>query len=156
MRTLLLAGFCLFLAAGCMSGGGSDKGASGGDRLTKAEYIEQADAICAEFDSKLDAMDQPTSLDDLAAMATEAKPIAESGVTALRALNPPEELEEQVDAWLALNDKNVEAIDDLREAAESGDETAVQQVAADATDNETKADAAAAEIGLTDCADTSE
>ena len=89
-------------------------------------------------------------------MATEAKPIAEAGVDELRALNPPEELEEQVDAWLVLNEKNVEAIDELREAAESGDETKVQQVAATATDNEQKADAAAAEIGLTDCASTDE
>ena len=155
MRTLLLAGICL-LAAGCMSGGGSSDGASGGDRLTKAEYIEQADAICARFDKELDALPNPANLEGLAAMATEAKPIAEAGVDELRALNPPEELDEQVDAWLVLNEKNIEAIDQLREAAESGDETKVQQVAATATDNEQKADAAAAEIGLTDCASTDE
>jgi hypothetical protein len=140
----------LFVVAGCMSGGGSSS--SSDDRLTKAEYIEQADAICARFDEELDALAEPETLDDLAAMATEAKPIAESGVAELRALNPPEELDEQVGAWLALNDANVAAIDELREAAETGDESAVQQVAADAAANEDKADAAASEIGLTDCA----
>jgi hypothetical protein len=155
MRTLLLALICL-LAAGCMNGSGSSDAESADARLTKAEYIEQADAICARFDSELDALAQPQTLDDLAAMATEAKPIAEAGVDELRALNPPEELEEQVDAWLVLNEKNIEAIDQLREAAESGDETKVQQVAATATDNEQKADAAAADIGLTDCASTDE
>lgn len=153
MRTLLLAGICL-LAAGCMSGGGSTDIVSADTRLTKAEYIEQADTICAEFDGELDALPEPKTLDDLATMAEQAKPIAEAGVAELRALSPPEALAEQVDAWLDLNDANVAAIDELREAAESGDETAVQQVAADAADNEAKADALAGEIGLTDCADT--
>ncbi len=153
MRTLLLALICL-LAAGCMNDSGSSEASKAA--LTKAEYIEQADAICARFDSQLDALAQPETLDDLAAMATEAKPIAEAGVAELRALDPPAELEEQVDAWLVLNEQNIEAIDQLREAAESGDETKVQQVAATATDNEQKADAAAAEIGLTDCASTDE
>ena len=41
------------------------------------------------------------------------------------------------------------------QAAEDGDETAVQEVAADAADNEAKADKLADELGLTDCADQS-
>ncbi len=154
MRTLLLAGICL-LAAGCMSAGGSTDGSDTDTRLTKAEYLKQADLICARFDSQLDGLPEPNTLEELAAMAAEAKPIAEAGVERLRMLEPPAELEKQVEAWLELNDANVDAIGRLQEAAETGKETAVQQVAAEATDNETKADALAAEIGLDDCAASS-
>jgi hypothetical protein len=149
MRILPVIATVVLVAAGCMGGG-----TSSAPRLTKAEFIKQADAICAQFTGELEALPQPQTLADLAAMATQAKPIAEAGVARLRALRPPEELEDQVNEWLELNDSNVELIERLRAGAADGDETAVQQVAADATDNEQKADALAAEIGLTDCSDS--
>jgi hypothetical protein len=150
MRTLLAAALCL-LAAGCMSSGGT----SSEPRLTKAEYLKQADAICAKYDAELEALPQPDTLEALARMAETAKPIAANGVQQLRALQPPEELADEVDAWLDRNDANVDAIERLHDAAAAGDETGVQKVAAEAADNEQQADLMAAALGLTDCATSS-
>ncbi len=149
MRMLLVALTCL-LAAGCMG-----DSTSGSARLTEAEWVEAADAICAEFSAELTALPEPESMEELGTLADQAQPIAAAGVARLRDLRPPEETEDQVNEWLELNDANVELIDKLGAAAQGGDETAVQEVAADAADNETKADALAGELGLTDCSDSS-
>ena len=148
MRILLIVATCL-LAAGCM---GDNNGSSGSARMTEAEWVEEADKICAEFGAELDGLPEPDSMEDLGTLAAQAQPIAEDGVARLRDLNPPEATEDQVNEWLELNDANVQLIEDLGKAAEDGDETAVQQVAADAADNEAEADKIAGELGLTDCA----
>lgn len=133
--------------AGC-SGGSSEPEV----RLTADEWTRQADRICAEYEGRLDRLADAGDLEDLARMAAEAEPIAEEGLEALRRLEPPEELEEPVEAWLARNAENVRAIGELREAAEAGDETRVQELASAAADNEGEADRLAAELGLDDCA----
>ena len=130
-----------------MSGGTSNEA-----RLTKAEYLKQADAICAKYDAQLKELPQPETLDALARMAESAKPIAANGVKELRALRAPQELEEKVDAWLDRNDANVDFIQRLHDAAADGDETDVQKIAAEAADNERQADLMAGALGLTDCA----
>jgi hypothetical protein len=150
MRMLLVAVTCL-LAAGCM---GDNNGSSGNARMTEAEWVEAADKICAEFGAELEALPEPGSMEALGTLADQAQPIAEDGVAQLRELRPPEATEDQVNEWLDLNDANVGLIEDLGAAAEDGDETAVQEVAADAADNEEEADALAKELGLTDCAES--
>ncbi len=141
------AGLALIVAflAGCGGGGG-------GERLTKEQFLEQADAICADFEAKLDELPDPQNLEELIALAGEAQPIAAEGVARVRALNPPEELEADVDAWLDLNEENVQRIEDLREAGEAGDEERVREIATGGSENEQKADALAKKIGLSDCA----
>ncbi len=67
------------LAAGC-----------GDDRLTKEEYIAQADAICKEGNEKMLALAVPTGLEEVAELAGQAIEIQEQAVADLRALKPPE------------------------------------------------------------------
>ncbi len=62
------------LAAGC--GGGGD---GGGDRLTAEEFVQQADAICADANEQIDALGEPQSMEELATMAAEALSISEQG-----------------------------------------------------------------------------
>lgn len=139
--------FTALVLAGC-----SGSGAEPEVRLTQEQWAHEADRICAEYDERLDALEQPGSLDELERMAAEAEPIAEEGLDALRRLDPPEELEERVDEWLARNAENVRAIGELRAAAEAGDTARVQELASDAIDNEAEADRLASELGLDDCA----
>ena len=139
------------LLAGCTGGGGEPE-----VRLTADDWMRQADRICAEYEGRLDRLAQADDLEGLARMAAEAEPIAEEGLDALRRLEPPEELEERADEWLARNAENVRAIGELRAAAEAGDETRVQELASAAVDNEAAADRLASELGLEDCAATDE
>ena len=147
MRVALALLACCAAAAGCSVGGGEPE-----VRLTAEQWIAEADRICAEYEGRLDELPQPDDLDGLAAMAAEAQPIAEEGLDALRRLGPPEELEEQADEWLARTAENVRAIGELREAAEAGDATRVQELASAGLDNEAVADRLARDLGLDECA----
>lgn len=143
MRAAAVALLGLAVVAGCSGGDG---------RLSKAEYTEQADAICTKYDAELAKLPSPTTLDALARMAVQAKSIAGEGAAKLRALEPPEELQKQADAWLALNDENVKDIEAMRAAAAAGNRVKVQEIARDAQRNEAKADELARKLGLKSCA----
>jgi hypothetical protein len=108
---LLLAGS--IVVSGC--GGG------GGDRLSQAEFVAKADAICQEYEAKLDALGQPQNEDELAEFADKAIPIAKDGREELGELNPPENQQENYDRWLEQGDRAIEIVEDLRGAAEDGD-----------------------------------
>jgi hypothetical protein len=124
----------------------------GDDRLSQEELVFQADAICGEYEGKLDALDEPQSLEDVEALANEAMPIIEKGVDELEQLEPPEDLEDAYDRWIALSRESVAAIDDLKEAAASGDEGRVEQVVRETQAKEEEADALAGRMGLEECA----
>ena len=136
----------LALLAGCSSGDGDD------GRLSKEEYVERADAICAEYDRRLSDLPEPGNIRELGELAADALPVARKGVAELRALRPPAELQPRVSEWLERNDRNIRMIGALRDAARAGQTTRVQEIASEAADNEQAADALAKEIGLEACA----
>jgi hypothetical protein len=131
--------------AGC----GESKGS---DRLSKEDYLKRADAVCTAYDHRLEELPEPKTIEGVVTLADEAKPVAERGLAELRKLRPPTDLQEDVDAWLALNQANVDAIDDLRKAAAASDGAAARAVSQRAVENEQKADALAKRIGLEECA----
>ncbi len=132
------------LAAGC--GGGGD-----GDRLTKEEYIQQADAICADATGQIDGLGEPQSLEDLAAMTKQAVAIAAAQLEKLRALVPPEEIEEQVNRAYDLLEQQNGVADEIVAAAEAGDAEKIQQLVDEAAPLEQEGDDIAANIGLQEC-----
>ena len=148
-RTLLLslAGLAALALAGC--GGGGD---TAGGTLTKAEFVAQANAICKDYDARIDALGEPGSIEDLVGLAEKAKPIAEDGVAKLRALKAPEDLQASYDEYLATGDVNIELVVQLGEAAKSGDVAAIEKIGTEGEENADKAHGIAAELGLTDCA----
>lgn len=125
----------------------------GGDRLSREEYVAKADAICEKYGKQLDALPEPQTVAEVAGVAERALPIARKGVDELRRLEPPEELESKVDDWLARDAKNVQAIENLRDAAKDGDPAKIRSIVAESAANEKKADALAREIGLAKCAE---
>jgi hypothetical protein len=146
VRAAIVLLVAVFLA-GCSGGSGEPE-----VRLNEDQWTREADRICAEYEGRLARLAEPANLRELARMAAEAEPIGEEGLDALRRLHPPEELEERVGEWLARNAENVRGIGEIREAAEAGDRTRVQELASAAVDNEAAADRLAAELGLEECA----
>ena len=65
--TLIVASATVLTLAGCSSSGGGS-GSSGGSKLTKAEFITQADALCASTLAKINAGPTPTGLTDYTAI----------------------------------------------------------------------------------------
>jgi hypothetical protein len=137
-----LTGAMGLAAAGC--GGGSD-------RLTREELIEEADATCAEFDQRVEEVDEPESLDDIERYVQEIRPIVEEGTDELEALEPPEELQDEYDDWIAATRSGVDRFDELEEAAASGDEQRIQEVLQGAGEGGDEANRLAQEIGLQEC-----
>jgi hypothetical protein len=137
-----LTGAMGLAAAGC---GGGD------DRLTREELIEEADATCTEFDQRIEEVDEPESLDDIERYVQEIRPIVEEGTDELEALEPPEELQDEYDDWIAATRSGVERFDELEEAAASGDEQRIQEVLEGAGEGGDEANRLAQEIGLKEC-----
>lgn len=131
------------LAAGC--------GGDGGGQLSAAEFRQQADAICAEFEGKLDAIEQPSSPDDLERFVDEAVPIIEEGTQELSELDPPDEFRDEWTRVVEINDQNLETIQDVQTALNDGDVDEAERLIAEAGANEEESDQLAREIGLTKC-----
>ena len=144
MRRALVPLVALVALAGCGGGGG-------GDRLSQAELVSKADAICQEYEAKLNALGQPQNEDQLADFADKAVPIAEDGREDLGELNPPENLEDTYDAWLEQGDKAIDIVERLREAAEDGDQAEIQKIAQEAEQADRESNRLAAELGFKQC-----
>jgi hypothetical protein len=126
-------------------------GGGGGDRLSKAEFVSQADAICTEYEAKLNALGTPQNADQLAEFAEKAVPIAREGRDELGELRPPEDLQETYDAWLEQGDRAIEIVEDLRDAAEDGDTAEIQRIAQEAEAADSEANRLAGQLGLEAC-----
>jgi hypothetical protein len=126
-------------------------GCGGDDRLTREEFVSEADAICEEFDQRLDDVPEPESADDVERFADEARPVIEDGLAELRALQPPEELEEQWNELMDKNDEALEVLDDLSQAAASADEARLQEISEEASRQDAETDRMARAIGLENC-----
>lgn len=139
-RLLILAGLIVALAAsaGC---GGSDSDSTSADTtaadsseeaLTKAEFIEQADAICEDHKPEREALQEQAeeladevnsgadqAREELADLLSEAGGDAEAEYEELHALSPPPPDASLIDTMLSTADSQVglteEAADALRE-----------------------------------------
>jgi hypothetical protein len=153
LRTRLTAALLTLVGAAALAGagcGGGDGGGSG-DRLSAAEFREAADAICAEYDQKIQELGEPESLEDLTEFIGRAIPIIEEGFDKLDDLQPPEELEADWDRAIEVNAENLQLTKDLQAAAESDDEERVQEILAQAGQNEEETDRLARDLGLQRC-----
>jgi hypothetical protein len=134
------------LASGC----GGDNG--GGGELSQEEFRQQANSICEKYNDKIQAIDSPSSPEDIGSYVDEVVPLMQQGIAELRALHPPAEAQDDYDRMLDETEKGIPAAQQLGEAASNNDAAAVQRAlkagqAADATSDEI-----AKELGLTGCA----
>ncbi|MDQ3822073.1 MAG: hypothetical protein M3321_02395 [Actinomycetota bacterium] len=141
-----LVALAALVAAGC--GGG------GGDRLSRAEFVAQADAICRKYEARLEALGQPQDVSELRSFADRALPIARDGRDELGELNPPEELEEDYDAWLERGDEAIEMVERLRDASEDGDRAEIQRIAQDAQRIDAESNRLARDLGFEQCGES--
>jgi hypothetical protein len=85
MKRLALALPVLLLAAAC---GGSDKDHTSSG-LSKAAYIQQAEAICTRANADIKALKPPATIDAVEALVVQTVQIAESATKQIEALDPP-------------------------------------------------------------------
>lgn len=142
-RLLLLVPLAALVAA---CGGGDD-------RLSREELQTEVNAICAEINRELEALGEPSSIDEVAEFARRATRLAREGVADLRALEPPEEDERQYDRFLAEGDRVVALSRRLEKAAEEADAEALEQILREARESERRSDRVARDLGFDECAE---
>ncbi len=72
----------------------------GEDRPSKEEYIRQADAICADYDRRLDAIPEPSppvTEQQLQSFIDQARPLTEEQVAKVKALKRPKGKDPKLD-----------------------------------------------------------
>jgi hypothetical protein len=120
----------VLLAAACSSNSGSGNGSSG-SRLTKAQYIAQADKICQTANQKTTALGTPSSTDPqvLAKFLTKSGQIISDAVGQLKALQPPAADEKKINLLVSGLQKSASYFPALIKAVKANDTQQIQQIA---------------------------
>jgi hypothetical protein len=147
-RGLLFATLALALVAG---GCGSK-----GKRLSKAEFVSRADAICAKYEKRVQsrmAGVPPGDQRQLASSIEKVLPVIRMGNDELRSLKPPESLQARFDRWMGIADAEVSAAQNLQDALDKNDQGAIQAAFQELQTKDAAQDRIARQdLGLTGCA----
>ena len=120
--------------------GGSSGGGGGGEKaLTKDEWIAKADAICAASKKAQDALPQPQSAADLAAMTEKLIPIITKEINDVNALPIDDANRAAVADMMGKAGVQIEMATGLAAVAKAGDMAKIQEFV---TTNQSKMDAA--------------
>jgi len=133
----------LVLLAGC--GGGGDT------RLSREEFESQGNAICAKYQEQLQAVGNPSSIDEIPDLVDQAVAILNKEIAEISALNPPADMQTEFDALIDASNNTKDAADDLSQAAKDGDRAAVQKALDEGKAASEKADQIATQLGLDSC-----
>ena len=146
MTRAALASLCACLAlvsCGGDEGGGSD------------EFLEQANAICAEYGPRIAAIPPPLEdIDEWGAVGADIGDQLEASVNELRLLEPSDDLAKEYSEWVGLRADLLTEMRGVQDAGNLHDETGVEAGLASITEIQARADELADELGLTDCAPT--
>lgn len=142
-QTLLALPACVALAAGAFG--------CGGEPLSRAEYVKQADAICADFKKRQDGLGDPKSVQDIERLGEKTKPLISEQLEKLRALEAPDEVADDANASYDLLEQQVPKIDELVDAAKANDIKKIESIATSAGKLDDQADAKARAVGFKVC-----
>ena len=145
MRRLALLPVLAVLASAC----GGDDDESG--PLSRAEYTRLANEICVEAEKKLDALGGFESFDELSKEMKTGETALRTSVRELRALQPPANVKQGHDAFIALQEETADIAASISIAAGEDDNLEMQKQAERADKVTVAANEAARKIGLEDC-----
>jgi hypothetical protein len=143
VRAATVLGFTVLALAGCQFG--SDSG--------KAEFIREADTICARYERQISLIPQPqTFLRDFAVYMRRVVPIARQQNQELRRLKAPEDDAADVQRMLTLLDEQLELWATAGEQAFAGNDQQAQATFSQSSGPGDEAQRIAGEIGFFSCA----
>jgi hypothetical protein len=141
-RALVLALATLFAVVGC--GGDSE-------RLSRQEFAEKADAICAKGNRETEMLPSPANLPELAEVSDKTIDILDDALNELRKLEPPEDEQKIVDQWLAQFETLRDDLAEIRDKARANDLAGVQAIAERAQDHNARANELGTTLGMKVC-----
>jgi hypothetical protein len=142
LATLVLEGVVIAAVAPVVMGSsnGSVSSMSAGERLTTAEFAQQADANCRALARRLAPLGNPKTLPGIAHMLDVALPEFSVALRKQGSLRPPVAEQGTAGQWMTAMTRYGKSLERVRTAAMSGDAAAVAKA------NE-RADAIAADAG---------
>jgi len=142
-RQAVVVTICVLLLAGCQFG--SDDG--------NAEFVRQADAICARYERQISQIPQPqTFLRDFAVYMRRVVPIARQQNGELLELKAPEDDAADFQRMLTLLGQQLDIWEEAGEAAFAGDDQQAQATFSESSGPGEEAQRIAGEIGFFSCA----
>jgi hypothetical protein len=158
MKGLLVGTACAACAAALVACGGDDDApivpvqttTSDVTALDEEEFVDQADAICAEAYAAIAAVSAEES--DTASQVSSQRDLYESLLDQLEGLGPPPEDAGAFDDFTQALQRVVDALDKQELAAEREDTASVDELALEVDTAVADAQAAADDFGLKDCA----
>ena len=122
-----------------------------GGGLSKAELVEKGDAICKRVNDKVAKQQEPTNAADLAKLAKETVKISDPAIDDMDALEPPDELEQDFDKFVASLRKQRDLTKQIGDAAAKGDTVKIQQIATEAQKAQSEYRRLSDKIGFKEC-----
>lgn len=142
--TVFIISIAVLALSGC---GGSDSN----EPLTQAELVAQADALCKQSKEDIDAIKDPTDITSLATAINAQLKIIEATIDDLKALEPPENLASDYEAWLAALDEKLVVTKEARDAAETGVTAEVEKAVEKLDIDTSEEEELAKKIGFKEC-----
>lgn len=150
MHPRKIASFALAAAAAALAAGAS---ACGEDTTpSRADFTAQANELCRSANAKIAALPEPSDVDGLKHYIEQMTSVTSAAVDRFARLDPPAELRNDVEAYVANGRRVVALADRLADATLSGDQTALKALQAEGDRLDADSDERAANMGLTDCA----
>jgi hypothetical protein len=140
----LIAPAALLAAAACGGSSGT---------LTKAEFIQQADKLCAAANDELDALPEPKTPEELRTVLDKGVSRTRKLLSDLRALNEPEADERTVEEIYSLVEQSIAKLAEADAAFASGNVAAIDGIVQAGQGLLDQANAASKTYGLKDCSE---
>jgi hypothetical protein len=135
------------LAVGCGGGGGG-----GGSALTAEEYGKELNTICADYDARVKAIGEPGSIEELGTKGPKLRAEFDRAIAKAEKLEPPDELAETHDQFIAKGKQLSGLIGDLIEAAKKNDAKKIAEVGTQAELIGNESDKLGEKLGAPACA----
>jgi hypothetical protein len=158
---LSVAAVVLIIIVAVASGGSGDDssdippveqpGGGTGNSLSKADYIQQADQICAETEAAIANLGAGAAADDAVLQADQQYQYVRSELDQLRTLSPPTEDKADLQRFYAALQNQVKVLSRQKQATQQADQTALAEVSTDLAAAESQVRSTAAAYGLKKC-----
>lgn len=123
------------------------------EELTREAFIAEGDGICQRARDRFLELqrDPPRSAAEAAELTAELIEISRGELEDIRSLNPPADIEDDLDRYLAAREQGIEAIEEGLAAAEEGDARAYAQAQSEVAEGQVRRARLARAVGFTAC-----
>ena len=123
----------------------------GGGALSKEELVAEGDKICQRVNKQVAKEPDPKSAADLEKLAQRTVEISDPAIKDMEALEPPDELQKDFDAFVASLKEQRDLTEQIGQAAGDGDNAKIQELGAQAQKAQASYQKLSTKLGFKQC-----